>query len=250
MPGEDDEEVADMACDEPSDAPPSPAVTEVVRSGPGSPSSIRDVPEADGECAHCGHAGQHGEHCRVCGGPVCRTGEQPNGACYGCGAAGWEGDRCVSCGAGFEGPNLVYADGEWVSPDERDRREADARSAQSTEDEEEHFPEMAYIDHTQNDDEPNHAPFVVGSPSDDPPHDDDDDAEQQSAGALTPPPQVADGLPAADASSSSSRGRSRSRTRRRQEGDGRRARRWEAGGRPRVGDGETSGSSDDGGARG
>ena len=67
----------------------------------------------------------------------------------------------------------MYFFGEWISPDERDRRIADEHSAQNTEDEEEHYPEMAYTNHTQNDDEPNNIPSVVGSSSADPaPHDD------------------------------------------------------------------------------
>ena len=110
----------------------------------------------------------------------------------------------------------MYFFGEWISPDERARRIADEHSEQDTEDEEELHPEMAYIDHTQNDYEPNNIPSVVGGPGADPPP--QDDAQQQSAGALTLPPQVADGLPAAGASSSS-RGRLRSRADRHAEGE-------------------------------
>lgn len=196
------------------------------------------TPEPTGECAHCSLGGQHGTQCRECAGPVCRPGERPNGTCCGCGAAGWEGHGCHSCGAGFNGPNLMYYFGEWLSPNEIQRRADDEHSAQDTEDEEDCYPEMAYINHTQNDIELNDSPAAAGDAGPDhPPH---DDPQQQSAGALTQPPEVATGLPAAEAPPTwacASRGRAGARARRRA-GDGR--------SRSRAGDGEDFGSSDDG----
>ena len=197
------------------------------------------VAAADGTCDRCDRPGQHGEQCRECAGPVCRPGERPNGVCGGCGAIGWECQSCYSCGGGFEGPNFELYFGEWLPPEEVRRRRDDEHSEQDTEDEEERHPEMAYINHTQNDDEPNMSPPAVSDAGADTlPH---DDAPQQSAGALTMPPQVATGLPAADTSSSSSRGRPHSRVRRREE-SGR--------SRSRAHGEAASGSSDDDGGQG
>jgi hypothetical protein len=134
---------------------------------------------------------------------------------------GWEGFGCYSCGAAFNGPNLAYYFGEWLSPEEIQRRIDDEHSAQNTEDEEEHYPEMAYINYTQNDDdELNDFPVIGSTGPDLPPH---DDTQQQSAGALTQPPEVATGLPAAEASSSTGE-RSRSWARRQAGGDRSRSR--------------------------